>query len=173
MIGFKLNNKNKAVFLGNYLGCTMEYPEINDKISKGKLSNTGFDYIHIDYKRNRKGSVGVELGFKNNLWHNSNAINAKALLTPIAMITDEDLIQCYYISSQKIGYDYTMDFQPVNIMARHWIEMEGIKSVYKYSEQSDYLRSQGYAIPWNGISVDDMVEAGWIKLKKEKKNGKL
>jgi len=29
----------------------------------------------------------------------------------------------------------------------------------------DHLRSKGYALPWMGLSVDQMVEAGWIKLK--------
>jgi hypothetical protein len=29
---------------------------------------------------------------------------------------------------------------------------------------SDYLRSKGYALPWMGLSVEEMVEAGWIKL---------
>lgn len=29
---------------------------------------------------------------------------------------------------------------------------------------TDYLRSKGYALPWMGLSVDQMVEAGWIKL---------
>lgn len=29
----------------------------------------------------------------------------------------------------------------------------------------DYLRSKGYALPWMGYSVEDMVQAGWIKLK--------
>ena len=28
----------------------------------------------------------------------------------------------------------------------------------------DYLRSKGYALPWMGLTIDDMVEAGWIKL---------
>lgn len=28
----------------------------------------------------------------------------------------------------------------------------------------DYLRSKGYALPWMGLSVDEMVEAGWINL---------
>jgi hypothetical protein len=28
----------------------------------------------------------------------------------------------------------------------------------------DYLRSKGYALPWMGISVDEMVEREWITL---------
>jgi hypothetical protein len=37
---------------------------------------------------------------------------------------------------------------------------DSIKFIYA----SDYLRSKGYALPWMGLSVEDMVEAGWIKL---------
>ena len=33
----------------------------------------------------------------------------------------------------------------------------------------DYLRSKGYALPWMNLSVDDLVEYGWIKLKSELK----
>lgn len=29
----------------------------------------------------------------------------------------------------------------------------------------DYLRSKGYAVPWMDLSVDDLVEYGWITLK--------
>jgi hypothetical protein len=31
-------------------------------------------------------------------------------------------------------------------------------------ESADYLRSRGYALPWLDISINEMVEAGWIKL---------
>ena len=30
----------------------------------------------------------------------------------------------------------------------------------------DHLRSKGYAVPWMGLSVEEMAEAGWIKLLK-------
>lgn len=32
---------------------------------------------------------------------------------------------------------------------------------------ADYLRSKGYALPWMDLSVDDLVEYGWIKLKEK------
>lgn len=37
--------------------------------------------------------------------------------------------------------------------------------VFNTSKLVDYLRSKGYALPWMGLSVEEMVEAGWIKLK--------
>ena len=30
---------------------------------------------------------------------------------------------------------------------------------------TDYLRSKGYALPWMDLSVEDLVEYGWVKLK--------
>ena len=32
-------------------------------------------------------------------------------------------------------------------------------------EVIDYLRSKGYALPWMDLSVEDLVEYGWVKLK--------
>jgi len=32
------------------------------------------------------------------------------------------------------------------------------------AEQLDFLRSRGYALPWNGITVEQQIEAGWVKL---------
>ncbi|MDP9954715.1 hypothetical protein J2X97_000352 [Epilithonimonas hungarica] len=32
---------------------------------------------------------------------------------------------------------------------------------------ADYLRSKGYALPWMGLSVEKLVEYGWVKLKTE------
>lgn len=29
---------------------------------------------------------------------------------------------------------------------------------------TDYLRSKGYALPWMGLSVEEMISAGWIRL---------
>jgi len=32
------------------------------------------------------------------------------------------------------------------------------------AESCDFLRSKGYAMPWMGVSVEKLVEYGWIKL---------
>ncbi|KGT09526.1 hypothetical protein NV63_06785 [Elizabethkingia anophelis] len=42
---------------------------------------------------------------------------------------------------------------------------------YDYGYALDYLRSKGYALPWMGLSVEKLVEYGWVKLK-EKNDGK-
>ena len=37
--------------------------------------------------------------------------------------------------------------------------------VVGYIQSLDYLRSKGYAVPYMDLSVEDLVEYGWIKLK--------
>ncbi len=32
---------------------------------------------------------------------------------------------------------------------------------------TDFLRSRGYALPWMGLSVEKLIEYGWIKLKED------
>jgi hypothetical protein len=41
----------------------------------------------------------------------------------------------------------------------HWV---GTKKIG--SKECDYLRSKGYALHWMDLSVEDLVEYGWIKL---------
>ena len=41
------------------------------------------------------------------------------------------------------------------------------RRVVGYIQSLDYLRSKGYALPWMDLSVEDLVEYGWVKLKEE------
>jgi hypothetical protein len=70
-------------------------------------------------------------------------------LTPLSQITDEDAIE--------IGYDNSEDFKYHFLK---WNEVHKTEVI-----DADLLRSKGYALPWMGLSVDELVEYGWIKLK--------
>lgn len=85
-------------------------------------------------------------------------------LKPISSIADKDLIDCYHMHSALIGYDYTMDFLDTLTIAKKWMRHEKYETVIKYRELADFLRSRGYALPWMGLSVEEMIEVGWIKL---------
>ena len=82
-------------------------------------------------------------------------------LTPLSSITDDDAIEVakfegsfddaiirgnYLINNILVVDDYNSDTHLV------------IKIV-------DYLRSKGYALPYMGLSVEKLIEYGWIKLK--------
>jgi hypothetical protein len=73
------------------------------------------------------------------------------LLKPLSSISDED---AEFIDLQS--EDYNED---------GWFDGEGI-FYYWASVDVDYLRSKGYALPWMGLSVEEMVQADWIKLTK-------
>ncbi|WP_157972225.1 hypothetical protein [Pleomorphovibrio marinus] len=74
-------------------------------------------------------------------------------LKPLSQISDEDAI--------ALGYPDAGD-----IIASYDIEDDLPHSL------ADGLRGLGYAVPYMGLSVDEMVQAGWIKLVgKEAENG--
>lgn len=60
-------------------------------------------------------------------------------LKPLSHITDEDAI--------NLGYGY----------------VSHLKS--NLDRNIDQLRNLGYALPWMDLSVEDLIEYGWIKLK--------
>jgi hypothetical protein len=78
-------------------------------------------------------------------------------LKPLSAISDEDAI--------KVGrLNPVMDNDLlVGKSICHWLDKRGTNRDITF-EAVDYLRSKGYALPWMGLSVEEMVEAGWIKL---------
>lgn len=84
-------------------------------------------------------------------------------LKPLSDISDEDALKLYHLHSGNIGYDYTQDFYSPLEMARHWIDKDPTESMYKYTNQADYLRSKGYLVPFNGLSVEEIIKRGWAK----------
>jgi hypothetical protein len=82
------------------------------------------------------------------------------LLTPLSAITDEDAMSCgFRINDDEEDYLYGMSARNVfSYDYRCYGDfMLGICLI-------DHLRSKGYALPWMGISVEDQIEYGWIKL---------
>ena len=68
-------------------------------------------------------------------------------LTSLYKITDDDAF--------KIGFGNRSSFLAIN------------KQRYIYhADHIDYLRSKGYAVPWMGLSIEQLINYGWIKLKK-------
>lgn len=68
-------------------------------------------------------------------------------LKPLFQISDEEIFDITGI------YNRTMFFNQCLFMG---------------AVEADILRSRGYAIPWMGLSVDELFKAGWIKLREPK-----
>ena len=102
-------------------------------------------------------------------------------LKPLSQISDEDVIQgityLYNITREELGeileikhYDTFSSITTIGIgcnfktsrSIHHWRGTKKIGSV-----EADYFRSKGYALPYMDLSVEDLVEYGWVKLKEE------
>lgn len=83
-------------------------------------------------------------------------------LTSLSDITDEDAIE---VAKIFFGSDY-----PDASLAKEILKIElstghhGITGI-GWIRVWDYLRSRGYALPWMGVSVEEQIKRGWIKLK--------
>lgn len=116
--------------------------------------------------------------------------NCSLLLKPLSSITNEDATEVAKIldfhdgdgliiqrNKDHIGiYDKYND-EPFRLntlyMYHNVLEIfskDERRKVFQYDlerllQVTDYLRSKGYALPWMGYSVEEMVQAGWVKLK--------
>lgn len=117
------------------------------------------------------------------------------ILKPLSSISDEDAIEVVKIMTFHDGkgliierkkhgeiemYDRyndephflnTLFFvpDPFEIFSRddnrNWFQYDAERIL----EVTDFLRSRGYALPWMGLSVEEQVNRGWVKLKGETK----
>jgi hypothetical protein len=82
-------------------------------------------------------------------------------LRPIAQITDEEAIEVAKMGGYRISF--TM---PPNDIRK--LLMENVPNDTRWttlgSHTVDYLRSIGIALPFMGHSVQELCDAGWIKL---------
>lgn len=107
------------------------------------------------------------------------------LLKPLSSLFDEDVIGAVFMNGIPEGWElykvYTLAptaWFSVKLRRRygesdHSFNEDGyeykdhflkIKGSPLSSWSTDYLRSKGYAVDWMGLTVAEMVEAGWIKL---------
>lgn len=88
---------------------------------------------------------------------------AYLVLTPLSQITDEDAIEVIKIL-QSIGIGSTAMREPKEYLLNGSL-MNQFGTFQLMAPVVDYLRSKGYALPWMGLSVEQLVEYGWIRLK--------
>lgn len=99
--------------------------------------------------KNKYGNLSV---------NKSNILNITHLeLKPLSQISDEDaskVCDLIFITNNNLNIQQIKQIV-ILIESNNW-------NNYKIF---DYLRSKGYALPWMDLSVEDLVEYGWIKLK--------
>lgn len=89
-------------------------------------------------------------------------------LKPISQISDEDAeycigsVECRLRKNNPNHGDYGMSPSAIFINS-----IIGNSSYHIGRKEVDYLRSKGYALPWMSLSVEQLIEYGWIKLKED------
>jgi hypothetical protein len=84
-------------------------------------------------------------------------------LTSLSDITDEDAIEVANILgirkdvSNKLRIEWAINSLNENRT------LKAIQGAMAY----DYLRSKSYALPFNGKSVEELIELGWLRVTKE------
>lgn len=114
---------------------------------------------HVDYEDY------CPVGFSEMLDINYYANNSYYLsLKPLSSISEEDALEVFDILFPNSGYKNEVKLD----LIKDWIYLIGRESggylPKNYVLFIDCLRSNGYAIQWMGLTVQEMVEAGWIKL---------
>ena len=137
--------ENKARFFAQYLGSDFE----NTYTRPTVLRITGATIDLINNERMEQ-------------WKDS-----KVILKPLSSISDEDAVEL----GSVLGF---MNFTKVSVEdSGFWIVWEVNGEIRKnkfvfYNDipfpLADFLRSKGYALPYLGLSVEQQIEYGWIKL---------
>ena len=88
-------------------------------------------------------------------------------LKPLSQISDEDAIEVSKIFG--LGHLQGAIKELILSIFRTSINDSGTTSstngIKNWIQVFDYLRSKGYALPYMDLSVEDLVEYGWVKLK--------
>lgn len=148
----EINNENKAKFFAQYWGQSVCFvPFINQDVYVNE---------HMPWKDRM-----LEKKYLN--------------LKPLSSISDEDAIEV-----AKILYPMysAWEINKANLPSTLWVENmandeysfclanDGLEAyldgpqIMNFQTAVDFLRSRGYALPFMGLSVEEMVGAGWIKL---------
>lgn len=80
--------------------------------------------------------------------------NSRLILTSLSAITDEDAIE--------VGFN---DKEHYALWVKAYGKLDSEKMLFEKPINVDFLRSRGYALPWMGLTVDELIAAGWVKLK--------
>lgn len=85
-------------------------------------------------------------------------------LKSLSSISDEDVIQLSKLMDENFeGFGHT-DIPVEEIVEFRNDIVQVLEEIYYPLVIADFLRSRRYALPYLGISVEEQIEAGWIKL---------
>lgn len=93
--------------------------------------------------------------------------NRYLLLKPLSSITDEDALELAKIGLPDRLYDYLWSKQTGEAIAKsikHGRQTNIFYKDFRMADAFDFLKLKGYAVSWMGLSVEKLIEYGWVKL---------
>ena len=85
-------------------------------------------------------------------------------LKPLSHISDEEVVEVAKLTHGSKFLEQVFTALPKDKVTKYIRHItDGLKNYSKF----DYLRSKGYALAYMDLSVEDLVEYGWVKLKEE------
>lgn len=126
---------------------------------KAQINNENRGKFHAQYHGQKLIMVDVNgdeyettIGFGDGMLLPSSTKSKYIELRPLSAITDEDAIEVGLSGKQHFKQFYAA-----------YGEVRALSILYN---EIDFLRSRGYALPWMNLSVDELIAAGWVKLRK-------
>ena len=77
-------------------------------------------------------------------------------LKPLSKISDEEAL---ILSKMRYSFEEYINLENGKCMVSCHENQKSLMQI-----QVDFLRSKGYALPWMDLSVEDLIDYGWIKL---------
>lgn len=150
----EINEELKSKFIGANLGGSIEWLRSDNQLITSELTLLDASFF-------------------------SNKKESKVLLKSLNLITKEDLrtIGSYVYSTLEENHDVKKELGEFILYYFFGIHRPRVRYLNQYQidecatpnddvifKTLDYLRIKGFATPWLGIKVDDLVKIGWIKL---------
>jgi len=128
----------KSRFFAQYFGVRVFQNELNKK----------YDYPNYSYP------LTIEKDF-------NKETNEFLELKPLSKATREEVFDTYC----KMWEFNENLIESDTAIAKDWFDNYGAQNYVKFNqEQTDFLRSKGYAVPFMEYSVEDLISFGWVQL---------
>lgn len=175
------NLENKAKFFSQYMGVEVDISETEyykEQQQYKHITECKLIGLRVEPKDNFLIMMQTNLRSQNNGYLQDNGLLyftpgiCTLKLRPLSSITDEEAIEVAKIEFavfQCIGFEFKVSRntkEPIKVWVFRGNEVVKIIEIttgYLHLEATDYLRSKGFALPYHDLTVEQLIEYGWIK----------
>lgn len=144
--------QNKSKFFAQYLGCDVVLG-YSSRIRLGEYQALRLQDFHLTFSY-----------LNDPLAHTEGNTVPKLYLKSINDISDKDSIAVADIAGNSSYTDDRRSFNGRLLVTEFWLKVSNVRA-NEWQIIFDYLRSKGYALPYMGLSIEKLVEYGWVLLR--------